>query len=317
MHLTRLSTMLLLASSISLAYSCKKKDNPSPKVPEVGPGFAATYRNGNDTLHLFAKNHEGKLLHRYWSKTGGWTGWQDLGGRITSEPAVVSRSASSINVFAKGNNNNLVHIRWVRDEGWSNWTDLEGNITSAPSVASGRPDKMEVYALGNNGQLQSRTYWGDEKVGHFLPWEDHGGKFADAPAAVYHGIDTVHIFGRSVDNKLIHRTRITGQPWSNTEVVGGNIQGAPVAVVRGLRTIQVFVKGAANNLQIIEWNNYGYAYLPWSTWGDLGGDFRSIPAAVSKQASHIEVFAGDANGTIQQANWIEASNTWSPWAPLH
>ena len=42
----------------------------------------------------------------------GWSGWEDLGGVLTSAPAAASWQPNRLDVFAKGQNNALWHIYW-------------------------------------------------------------------------------------------------------------------------------------------------------------------------------------------------------------
>lgn len=44
---------------------------------------------------------------------GTWGAWERLGGRLSSAPAAVSRSAGAIDVFARGMDNGMIHTRLI------------------------------------------------------------------------------------------------------------------------------------------------------------------------------------------------------------
>jgi hypothetical protein len=60
-------------------------------------------------LEVFARGQNNELLLRTWDGTR-WSGWQSLGGVITSDPAAVSWGGNRLDVFAKGQNEHLWHI---------------------------------------------------------------------------------------------------------------------------------------------------------------------------------------------------------------
>ena len=50
--------------------------------------------------------------------------WEDLGGELTSAPAVASRGKRRLDVFLRATDNSLYHRFWNTDH-WSGW-DLSG-----------------------------------------------------------------------------------------------------------------------------------------------------------------------------------------------
>ena len=53
-----------------------------------------------------------------------WSEWRDLGGQLTSAPAVASWGVNRLDVFARGQDDHLLHKRWNGTE-WSEWRDLD------------------------------------------------------------------------------------------------------------------------------------------------------------------------------------------------
>jgi hypothetical protein len=79
----------------------------------------------------------------------GWSDWEDLGGVLTSAPAVASWQPNRLDVFGRGQNNALWHIWWDGTR-WSNWEDLGGILTSAPAAVSWGANRIDVFGVGQN-----------------------------------------------------------------------------------------------------------------------------------------------------------------------
>ncbi len=78
---------------------------------------------------------------------------EDLGGRLTSGPAVSSRRSNRLEVFARGANNQLMTRSWNGSR-WSNWSTIRGNIiTSDPAAVSWGPNRTDVFARGRNNAM--------------------------------------------------------------------------------------------------------------------------------------------------------------------
>ena len=83
--------------------------------------------------------------------------WRDLGGVLTSAPAVASWGPNRLDVFARGQNKHLWHKRWD-DKDWSEWRDLgAGTLTSACRLPSpgGRTALMSSCAARTTSWLTS------------------------------------------------------------------------------------------------------------------------------------------------------------------
>src|SRR6266851_1111660 len=53
-----------------------------------------------------------------------WSGWEDLGGVITSGVGAASWAANRLDCFVKGQNNHMWH-KWWNGSAWSGWEELE------------------------------------------------------------------------------------------------------------------------------------------------------------------------------------------------
>jgi len=99
----------------------------------------------------------------------GWSQWEDLGGVLTSAPAVASWADNRLDVFARGQNRALWH-KWWDGSRWSDWEDLGGVLTSAPAAVSWGPNRIDVFAVGTNQSLW-HLWWDGRR---WSQWEDLG-----------------------------------------------------------------------------------------------------------------------------------------------
>jgi hypothetical protein len=172
-----------------------------------------------------------------------WSNWEDLGGILTSAPAVSSWQVNRLDVFARGQNQALWHIYWDGSR-WSNWEDLGGVLTSAPAAVSWGPNRIDVFGVGQNQALWHK-YWDGSR---WSDWEDlGGGPITSGPAAASTGANRLELFARGQQNQLLFRTW-NGNRWSGWESLGGVITSEPAAVSWGRNRLDVFARGQNNHL---------------------------------------------------------------------
>jgi hypothetical protein len=58
-------------------------------------------------LDVFVRGGDNALWHKWFQN--GWSGWESLGGYLTSSPAAASWSYGRIDVFVRGGDNALWH----------------------------------------------------------------------------------------------------------------------------------------------------------------------------------------------------------------
>ena len=76
---------------------------------------------GSGRLDVFVEGTDGALWHRGYN--GGWSGWESLGGRLTSSPAAVSSTSGMIDVFVRGGDSAL----WQKtyNSAWYSWQSVD------------------------------------------------------------------------------------------------------------------------------------------------------------------------------------------------
>jgi hypothetical protein len=63
---------------------------------------------GAGRIDLFARGVDNALVHKWWDGER-WSEWENLGGALSSGPAVASWGAGRLDVFVRGNDNSLYH----------------------------------------------------------------------------------------------------------------------------------------------------------------------------------------------------------------
>ena len=173
----------------------------------------------------------------------GWSQWEDLGGVLTSDPAVASWQANRLDVFGRGQNNALWH-KWWNGTSWSGWEDLGGVLTSAPAAVSWGPNRIDVFGRGQNNSLWHK-WWNGSSWGE---WEDlGGGVISSGPAATSTAPNRLEVFARGGNNQLLFRTW-NGTRWSGWQSLDGVLTSEPAAVSWGGNRLDVFAKGQNNHL---------------------------------------------------------------------
>ncbi len=165
-------------------------------------------------VDVFARGTDNALWHNIGSGTSesssnwSWSGWENLGGVLTSDPAAVSWGPDRIDVFARGTDNGLsAHVverqRLVRvGEPGRNPLLRSGSGFLGRSAASTCSCAVRPYSLWH------KSYSG----GTWSSWENLGGVITSDPDAVSLAPDRIHVFARGTDNGLLH-TWWDGSAW--------------------------------------------------------------------------------------------------------
>ena len=235
------------------------------------------------------------LAQSWWER---WSGWESLGGVLTSDPAAVSWGDGRIDVFVRGTDNALWH-KWFND-GWSNWESLGGVLSSGPAVSSWASGRLDVFVRGTDNALWHKWF-----NGGWSNWESLGGVLTSDPAAVSWGDGRIDVFVRGTDNALWHKWFNGG--WSNWESLGGGLSSGPAVASWASGRLDVFVRGTDNAL----WHKWFNG--TWSGWESLGGVLTSDPAAVSWGDGRIDVFVRSTDNALWQ-KWFDGA--WSNWQSL-
>jgi hypothetical protein len=147
-------------------------------------------------LDIFVRGTDNALWHKWYQN--GWSGWESLGGILTSGPAAVSWGNNRIDVFVRGTDSALWHKWW--QNGWSGWESLGGILTSDPAVCSWAAGRLDIFVRGADNALWHKWYQNG-----WSGWESLGGILSSAPAAVCWGSNRIDVFVRGTDSAIWHK----------------------------------------------------------------------------------------------------------------
>ena len=254
-----------------------------------GTGPAVCAQNAN-SLDLFVQGTDGALWHKSYTGSS-WSGWQSLGGKLTSSPAATSPTSGVIDVFVRGTDG-AIWERTTTNGGttWSNWASLGGQLASGTGpAASSQGSRLDVFAEGTDGALYQKT-----STGSWSGWINLGGALTSSPAATSPANGSIDVFVRGTDGAIWERTTTNGgTTWSNWASLGGQLASGtgPAASSQGSR-LDVFAEGT--NGALYQKTSTG----SWSGWINLGGALTSSPAATSRTSGVIDVFVRGTDGAI-------------------
>jgi hypothetical protein len=229
--------------------------------------------------------------------THGWSGWESLGGIITSKPSATSWGTDRIDAVARGTDSAVYH-RWWDGAHWGGWESLGGNCQSGPAICSWAPGRLDTFVVGTDHQLYHKWYQGG-----WSNWEALGGTLSSDPAAVSWGSNRIDVFARGMDSAMWHLWW-DGSHWGGWESLGGVLDSAPAVASWSADRLDTFVKGTDSHLYHQWWNG-----SKWSGWENLGGYLGGDPGAVSWGPNRIDVFYPGGTFPLRH-KWWDGSN-WS------
>ena len=155
----------------------------TPSVTALGGhivgGPAVTFEAGSfSLLAVFGRGTDNSLWWDHQTGTGTWSGWQSLGGQLTSKPAAaVDNSSGTLTVAARGVGGE-VWQRSLTSSGWGAWTDEQGLLLAgtAPAVAYDPSGHLLVVAVGVGHDVYLKP------EGTEFGFNPLGGKTNDNPA---------------------------------------------------------------------------------------------------------------------------------------
>ncbi|MEJ8848656.1 C1 family peptidase [Variovorax rhizosphaerae] len=242
------------------------------------------------------------------------SGWQPLGGKITTKPVTGVNKDGRIEVFARGTDNALYHM-WQTSPGgpFSGWASLGGILTSAPAVVSNADGRLEVFVRGTDGGLHH--IWQVAPNSGWSGWAPLGGVITSDPTAVRNADGRVAVFARGSDGALWQIRQGGPQAgWTAWSSLGVQFKGNPVAANNADGRIEVFMLSAGGALIHVWQVVPNGAFGPWAS---RGGVLTSGLGVINNADGRLEVFGRGTDGAMwhiwQQPRPMAA---WSNWASL-
>lgn len=238
----------------------EKEDGLTVDLAPNSGAAAVAWENG--FTDVFVRGSDNALYHRRGTNT--WLKWENLGGLLSSDPAVASPAPGRLDVFARGPFAHLWH-RSFDGYAWSEWENLGGNLKSEPAAVSRILGQLYVFARGTDDAL---WYLSNDGAG-WSPWRSLGGTLTSGPTVARAPLgDRLDIFVRGAGNTLWH---MVGTPrgesfqWTTWEDLGGSpFASSPAATSWACGRIDVFVRGT--DFETGEDNLLWHKWFDSATW---------------------------------------------------
>ena len=269
---------------------------------------------GGGRLDVFVEGINGGLYQKTYTPTGGWSGWQSLGGSATSSPAATSRNTGGLTVFVRGSDGGIYYRDYVGGS-WGPWASIGGQVAvnTGPAACSWGGGRLDVFVEGINGGLYQKTY---TPTGGWSGWQSLGGSATSSPAAASPASGAIDVFVRGTDGTIWEKTY--NSAWSGWTSIGGvSLTETPTIYYvpqEGSTWVNQGTAGASYNAYVstpssFQTQSNGYPY-----WADTGtSSFICIPAGAATNNQNVvswEIgfhFAGIASGQRYQKIWDKAA----------
>ncbi len=131
-----------------------------PEIISVGgPTGLAVVSWGPGRIDVFGRGASNELEHKWY--TGQWSGWENLGGILTSNPTATSLGSGRLDIFVRGTDGH-VYDKWFSSGGWSSWVDrgccLAGDVASSVAVTSPAPGSLSLFVVGTDHALYRKPF---------------------------------------------------------------------------------------------------------------------------------------------------------------
>jgi hypothetical protein len=233
----------------------------------------------------------------------GWSGEDDRGGSIVSDPTIVSPRANTLMCFWRNENNQLSALWWNGVWIPENLKDNIYPFVDAPSAAL-RSDQQQptiVYVRPAVG-ADLCCITANPDVIAVSPLIDTGlsvqSEFTAANTTDRNR--GVYLFYRKDDLTIAYRHSTNGlQPWSGEVVLAGsNTLERPAVVSWGDTRLDVFYRHLEDLMLMHHWTG---DLVNWQGPENLGGALTSAPTASSWGAGRIDVlYRGNENGLFHR-----------------
>jgi uncharacterized protein YvpB len=275
-----------------------------PLATLPAPAAAAVVSSSPNRLDTFIRGADNALWRKSWNGSG-WSGWQSLGGLLSSEPTAVASAGGRIDVFIRGADFALWH-RVFDGTTWGGWRSLGDRLVSGPAVASSAPGRLDLFAVGADLSLLYK--FSSDSGSSWSAWSSLGGQLTSNPAAVSWAAGRIDVFGRGSDAALWHKSYDSGA-WQGWQPLGGGLTSGPGVSSWGPNRLDVFVVGTDRAVWHRWWDG-----VSWKGWQPLGGILTSDPFAVSWGMGRVDAFARGSDGQMWHLAWDGAR--WNGWQPL-
>ena len=173
---------------------------------DLGGSLSSNYRltaaGSESRLDVFGIREENggtkSLWRQSWNGSSWQPGLQQLKGRYSTAPSVISRVPGELSLFIVDVDKNLLHRHYrYSDRQWSTWDTIGTGFRTAPAAFAITPDRLDVFGVKDDGAVYHRA-WVRTKQ-RWLEWENLGGEFGEIVSVERFTPDSLVLVGRKAD----------------------------------------------------------------------------------------------------------------------
>lgn len=285
---------------------------------------------GPNRLDVFHIGSDSSLYHKWWNGSDWFPSasgnWENLGGNLIHDPAVVSWGPNRLDVFAMNTASNCQHKDWDGfgwEPGVSSWDNLLGGFLGKPTAVSwGASNRVTVFAIGNDYFAWSRTYNG-------AAWDSNWTRIGllqllyETVSAASWGGNRIDVVGVAATNAHIYHQFYNGNAWSGWKLIQQSgvtipkIVGPPKLVSWGVNRLDLIAKQADGILYHMASGNGGGTWAVSATTHGRHplGPILYDPEMVACVNEQLDVFVIGKDSSLWHRRFVGGSN-WSAWENL-
>jgi hypothetical protein len=190
-----------------------------------GPAATSWVSGGKIETTLFVTGTNNRCYYMTLEDNKPTSGWQSLGGILTSAPAATALSGGGeIGLFVAGTNGNIYYNHFSGSPGrWSGWNNVGGTLLAGTSPAAYNWGTSHIgwFVTGTNSKLYHS--W----VGRSTGYENLGGVLTSSPSATSKSDQKIDVFARGSNAQFAALYQISfGYPpntgaWGTWTAIGG------------------------------------------------------------------------------------------------
>lgn len=274
----------------------------------VDQAVAAT-TNQAGRMEIFGVGVNGAVYQKWQGRAAeSWSGWHDLGGRLSPRLSAVRTPDGRLQLFAIQPGGTVEH-KWQRSAGgtWSGWHGLGGHARSVAAAVM-QDGRLQVFAVGPGGAVSHK--W-QQPGGGWSAWSSRGGDFRYV-AATSDAAGRLQVFAVGPGGAVSRSwQRAAGGGWSGWHSLGGRARSVAVTQKQDGR-LELFAVGPTGAVQ----RRWQTASGSWSAWRSLGGAVTPSMAAAWNGAGRLGIFAVGPTGSVLHRWQVKAGGSWFAWASL-
>jgi len=179
------------------------------------PAVTKRYDGGID---IAVRGANSDMYHGYYDLSTGAVSFSNLGGDLSSAPAILASEAGDrLTIFARGPNGNLWFRMWSAyndPNGWYSWVDRGQPIFGKPSVTSRGDYRVDVFY--QHASTTSMMHWYSPNGVDWTTYDpvSLGGPVYGPPGAYATGSGRLDVFSRASDGDILQNYWLSGGAWS-------------------------------------------------------------------------------------------------------